>query len=51
MRVELVFHRPSAMRAMLSVLKEKYGGAEGYLKSGAVGFNDADIARLKDVLS
>lgn len=38
--------RPASMLATLDMIKNKYGGAEGYLKQNC-GFEDQDIERIR----
>ncbi|KAG8933224.1 hypothetical protein FRC01_010375 [Tulasnella sp. 417] len=42
--------RPSAMRAVLAMLREEYGGAVGYLKNH-LGFSGGDVERIKENLT
>lgn len=39
-------NRPANMLATLDMIKNKYGGAEGYLKQKC-GFEDQDIERIR----
>ena len=45
----MVGARQESMRAMLEIVDEKWGGAEGYVKN-VVGLSDEDIERVRKVM-
>ena len=46
----MVGARPESMLAMLEMVAEKWGGAEGYVK-GACGLTDDEVERVRVVLT